>query len=129
MFDLSDLGDLTKAQDDGIDVHISHPKTGEDLGIVIRVAGPDSARQRNARAAIINERQSAPANKKLTAGDLESASLRIAAASIISWSGVIENGAQVEFSRDAATDLMSRYPFILEQVNSAIGDRAVFIKT
>lgn len=129
MFDLSDLGDLTKAQDDGIDVHISHPKTGEDLGIVIRVAGPDSARQRNARAAIINERQSAPANKKLTAADLESASLRIAVASIISWSGVIENGAQVEFSRDAATDLMSRYPFILEQVNIAIGDRAGFIKT
>lgn len=128
MVDLSSFADLTKIQDDGIDVDILHPATGEPLDIVIRVAGPDSGRQRNARTRISNERLRI-GSKKLTAADYEAMSLKVAVASIITWSGVIENGQTVEFSADAATDLLTRYPFILEQVNVAIGDRAGFIKT
>lgn len=129
MVDLSNFADLTKAQDDGIDVDILHPGTGEPLDMTIRVAGPDSARQRNARTRISNERLRTAGNKKLTIVDYEAMSLKVAVASIITWSGIIENGQTIEFSADAATDLLTRYPFILEQVNTAIGDRAGFIKT
>lgn len=126
--DLSSFADLTKAQDDGIDVHILDPR-GNETDIVIRVAGPDSERQRRARAQVNNERLRSGRNKPLTTAEVEQMNIRVAVASVISWQNVTENGAPVEFSAEAATDIFKRYPFILEQINDAIGDRAGFIKT
>lgn len=129
MIDLSQFADLTKVQDDGIDVSILHPKTGEELGITIRVAGPDSDRQKKARNAINNERLRMSRNKRLTAAELETDALKITAASIISWDGVVENGEAVPLNAENATAILTRYPFIREQLDTAVGDRAGFIKS
>ena len=129
MTDLSQFADLAKAQDDGIDVAILHPKTGESLGITVKVAGPDSDRQKQARNAINNDRLRMSRNKRLTASELEADALRITAASIISWDGVVENGDAVPLNADNATAILTRYPFIREQLDSAVGDRAGFIKS
>lgn len=129
MTDLSQFADLAQAQEDGIDVDILHPKTGEKLGITIRVAGPDSDRQKKARNAINNERLRMSRNKRLTAPELEADSLKITAASIISWDGVIENGEAVSLNTENAAAILTRYPFIREQLDSAVGDRAGFIKS
>lgn len=129
MTDLSDFADLIRVQDDGIDVDILHPKTGESLGMTIRVAGPDSERQKKARTAVNNDRLLKSRNKRVTAPELEADQLKVVAASIISWSGVIENGKEVELTGETATDILTRYPFILDQINSVVGDRAGFIKT
>jgi len=129
MTDLSQFSDLTKAQEEGIDVPILHPKTGDEMGIVVRVAGPDSARQRKARAAVNNERLSKQRNKKPTVADLESDAIKVTAASVISWKGIEENGKAVDYSTEAAEDIFKRHPWLYEQVASAVGDRAVFIKS
>lgn len=127
MADLAQFEGLAKAQDEGIDVSIVHPKTGEPLDITIRVAGPDSARQRRIRAELNNERL-AKNKKRMTASELEEDALRVTVAAIIGWSGVLENGQQIEFSKSAATDLLTRYPFIHDQIIWAVSDRASFIE-
>lgn len=129
MTDLSQFADLAQAQDEGVDVQILHPKTGEELHISIKVAGPDSDRQKKARNAINNERLRMSRNKRLTAAELEADALKITAASIISWSGVIENGKPVDLSTESAVAILTKYPFIREQLDSAVGDRAGFIKS
>jgi hypothetical protein len=126
-FDLSSLSDLTPAQEVGTEVKILHPGTGEPTGIVMQVAGPDSKRQKNATALIIGERSELRL-RKITAARLEDESIRIAAASIISWSGVIENGEEIEYSPSVALGLLTRYPFIREQIASYSNDRAKFLK-
>lgn len=129
MVDLSEFSGLAQAQDEGVDVKILHPKTGEELGIAIKVAGPDSDRQKKARNAINNERLRMSRNKRLTAAELEADALKITAASIISWAGVIENGVTLELTPENTTAILTRYPFIREQLDSAVGDRAGFIKS
>lgn len=129
MVDLSEFAGLPQAQEDGIDVAILHPGTGEDLGITVRVAGPDSERQKKARNAITNERLQKSRNKRLTASELEADAIKITAASIIEWSGMIENGKPVELTRENATAIITKYPFIYDQLTAAIGDRSGFIKS
>jgi hypothetical protein len=129
MTDLSEFSGLAQAQDDGVDVKILHPKTGEELGITVKVAGPDSDRQRKARNAINNERIRMSRNKRLTVSELEADALKITAASIISWDGVIENGSAVVLNNENANAILTKYPFIREQLDSAVGDRAGFIRS
>jgi hypothetical protein len=126
-FDLSSLSGLTPAQEEGQDIQITHPGTGEPLGITMKIAGPDSKRQKAATALIIAERTDMRL-RKITAARLEEESNRIAAASIISWSGVIENKETLEYSPSAALSLLTRYPFIREQIITQSGDRANFLK-
>lgn len=129
MTDLSDFAGLSQAQEDGIDVPILHPKTGEGLGITIKVAGPDSERQKKARRAVQTERLNMSRNKRPTVPELEADGLKVTVASIISWDGVIENGQKVELTPESATTILMKYPFIREQIDSAVGDRAGFIKS
>lgn len=126
-FDLGSFSDLAEAQEIGTEVKITHPGTGEPLGITMQVAGPDSKRQKAATALIIAERAELRL-RKITAARLEDESVRIAAASIISWTGVMEAGKNIDYSPSAALGLLTRYPFIREQIVSYSGDRANFLK-
>lgn len=126
-FDLNSLSDLTASQEVGTEVKITHPGSGEPLGIVMQVAGPDSKRQKAATSLIIGERSELRL-RKITHARLEDETNRIAAASIISWSGVIENGQEVTYSPSVALGLLMRYPFIREQIASYANDRANFLK-
>ncbi len=127
-FDLSEFSDLSAKQEEGFDVEITHPKTGEHIGAVIRVAGPDSKRVRTARAIVVNERIEQKI-KKLSADRMEEESNRITAASIISWSGIQVAGKEFEYNKQNAFRLMTNYPFIREQLDAFVGDRANFIKS
>ena len=126
-FDLSSLGGLTDAQEEGASVEILHPGTGEPVGIKMQIAGPDSKRQKSAVALIVAERAEMRI-RKITAARLEDEGIRTAAASIIGWSGVVENGSPIEYSPSAALSLLTKYPFIREQVQAYSVDRANFLK-
>lgn len=129
MVDLADFAGLAEAQEAGIDVDIIHPKTGEKLGITIKVAGPDSERQKKARAAVLTERLRGRKIKQLTVQEMEAEAIRVTAASIMSWDGVIENGKAIECNPQNAERLLAKYPFINDQISDAAGDRAGFIKS
>jgi hypothetical protein len=127
--DLSEFDGLTKAQDDGIEISIFHPKTGEEMDLKIKVAGPESAKQKRIRSIIMNDRLLKNRNRRVTVTELEADALRISSASIISWENVVINGETVELTPENAEMVLKNYPFIRDQVDAAINDRALFIKS
>lgn len=127
-FDLSSIDALTATQEDGVEVHIVHPATGDDTGIVIRVAGPDSQRRRVVQKRVTDQRLKRRRNKPLTSDELEDEALRVAAGATISWAGVRDNGVDLEFSNDAAIALYRKHRWIYEQVEADGNDRAAFLK-
>ncbi|MFD2248941.1 hypothetical protein FHS82_001057 [Pseudochelatococcus lubricantis] len=128
-FDLSSIDALTATQEDGVEVHIVHPATGEDTGIVIRVAGPDSQRRRVVQKRVTDQRLKRRRNKPLTSDELEDEALRVAAGATISWAGVRDNGVDLEFSTDAAIALYRKHRWVYEQVEADGNDRAAFLKS
>lgn len=127
--DLSQFDGLAKAQDEGIDVEIFHPKTGEKTGITIKVAGPESERQKRFRRMLMNDRLVKNRNRRVTVTEIEEDALRLSAASIISWDGIELNGQKLDYTTANAEKILGDYPFIRDQVDAVVNDRTVFIKS
>jgi hypothetical protein len=128
--------DTVKGSNEGFDVKIYHPGTMVDLGIIINVLGKDSDEfQRISRA------QSKKRMAKMTKGgfrvqnmtpppeEIEADGIELLAKCTRSWSGVVIDNAEIEFSYDNALMIYERFPWIKEQVDAAVGDRANFIKS
>jgi hypothetical protein len=135
--DLSSI-DTVKGANEGFDVQIYHPGTNEDLGIVINVLGKDSDEFQKVSRAQQKKRMA-----KLTKGgfrnpavpveEIEQDATVLLAACTKSWSQdgkptITMDKKELEFSVDNAIALYERFPWIKEQVDVAIGDRANFIK-
>lgn len=127
VIDLATL-DTSKAQDEGIEVTILHPKTEEPLGITIRVAGVDSDRAKRARREIL-DRRIRKRKRSFTAKEIEDDELQQLAAQTISWTGVVIDGKEIELTPDSAAALYRRFPFIKRQVDVEAGDIAGFLKS
>jgi hypothetical protein len=131
--DLANL-DTVKGANEGFDVNIYNPATNEDLGITIKVLGKDSDEFQK-----VSRVQSKKRMAKLTKGgfrstqvpleEIEQDGLELLAVCTKSWSGVVVDGKSPECNKENAISLYERFPWIKEQVDTAIGDRANFIKT
>lgn len=133
VIDLANI-DTVKGANEGFDVQIYHPATNEDLGIVITVIGKDSDEfQKITREQTKRRMQKATKggfrNVTIPVEELEEDSLKLLAACTKSWKGVVENGKAIECTKENAMAIYEKYPWIREQVDTAIGDRANFIKT
>lgn len=125
--DLSAFDGLKEAQEAGIDIELKDP-SGQPIGVSIRVAGPDSERQRKVMKALTNERINNEDLATATAEDIEVNTLKILAASVISWSPIVLDGADLPYSEENAIRLFTRFPFIREQVEKKAGKRTGFMK-
>ena len=126
--------DTVKGSNDGFDVRIYHPGTSEDLDITINVLGKDSdAFQKVSRGQ--NKRRMAKMSKggfrnvsTPPVEEIESDGIELLASCTTGWSGVVIDKKEIEFSKENAVMIYDRFPWIKEQVDLAIGDRANFIK-
>lgn len=124
-FDLaSRFGSLTEKQNEGIDLPIVDPKTGNRLGIVFRVVGPDSDVVKAATAAVVQERTDQHI-RKINIERMEEEAIRLAAASVISWNDAVIDG--MSYSAANTIKVMQRYAFIREQVAGFSHDRGNFL--
>ena len=128
--DLRDL-DTVATSNEGADLHLLHPGNGEPVGITITLAGPDSDvfkkaryRARNTTRQMMMKR----GGKVKTAEEEEQEDIEGYAGCTLAWDGVEEHGKKLKCTRDNAIHLYTRYPWIREQVNFFIGDRANFTK-
>ena len=129
--DLASLAPVT----DGVPVPLRHPVTGEKLThdktgepITISIVGMDSDQFRARHRAIINRRLNAGKKAKVTAEEIETESIGTIAACVTGWAGVNLDGADLTFTIDNVKALLARLPFIREQLDEAIADRANFLK-
>ena len=142
-----DLGDLDTVggANKGFEVELYQPATNEDLGIFITVLGRDSdtfqkiAKQQNKRridkmskSGFRAGKVTAPSQEEIDADNLD-----MLTACSMSWrtidgdeelDTVLFEGEELTFSIGAAKKLYSARPWIKEQIDVAIGDRANFIK-
>ena len=128
--DLSSL-DLVAGSNDGADVDLYHPSTLDALGITVRVVGKDSDIYRAESNAI--QRKNIAQMKKsrkidLDLDEMEDAATSILASCTVSWVGVELDGKELECTRDNAMMVYERFPWIREQIDVAINDRANFMK-
>ena len=124
-FDLAKL-DTAKVAEEGAELHVAHPTTGEDLGITITLIGTDSKTFRD----ISKSRATASLKKKTREIDLdqnESDAVELLAKCTKGWSGITENGKEVVFSFDNAVQLYTKYLWLREQIDRFMVDRSNFL--
>lgn len=129
--DLSSL-DTQKGAGEGFRFELRHPKTNEPLtGWWIHVLGSDSESYqeqlrefRRRRADILKRNLRA----SYTPEEAEAEGLELLASATRGWSDKLTlDGAPLQFSQDAAKKLYARFPWIKEQVDAAVADRANFL--
>ena len=124
-FDLAKL-DTAKVAEEGADLHVAHPTTGEDLGITITLIGTDSKTFRD----ISKSSATASLKKKTREIDLdqnESDAVDLLAKCTKGWAGITENGKEVAFSYDNAVQLYTKYLWLREQIDRFMADRSNFL--
>lgn len=126
LFDITSFSRLSESQEEGVNVEILHPGTGEELGVTIVVAGPDSKLAKGAERRMIDGRIKGRKIKKLTADELQVEGLKKLAACVISWDGMLENGKSLECNVENVLRVFELCPWIAEQVAETAGDRAAF---
>jgi hypothetical protein len=124
-FDLSRYDGLQQAQEAGVDVDIRDPN-GKKLGIIIKVAGPDSLRQRKAVEKMAAERLASDDPSPLSPAELFDRQTRGLAVATISWNEFKLDGGIYELTEDNAFNLYQRFPFIRDQVAERAGRRSAF---
>lgn len=134
--DLSTL-DTSTAAEQGATMEVQHPTSGAVLtqaggaAVSILLAGQDSERFRKADRKIANRRFASTAAGRrvtVTSESLEADNLERLVACTISWSGVGFDGADKECTPENAREAYKRLPWLREQAEAFIQDRANFLK-
>lgn len=124
-FDLATL-DTSKVAEEGAELLVEHPTTGEDFGIKITLIGTDSKTFRD----LSKSRATASLKKKSRDIDFdqgEAESIELLAKCTKGWEGITEDGIEVPFSYENAVKLYTKYLWLKEQVDRFIVDRSNFL--
>lgn len=127
MFDVSGFEDLRIIQERGIDLRIVHPVTGVPTDILMRIAGPDSRVQKDARHELVDRRAKQSRANLDMAADREAASVEMLARAVLHWEGIAERGSAIPFLHSNVVRVLTAYPWIREQVDAVAGSRQLFI--
>lgn len=132
-FDLTAFEGTAKAFEEGVDVPIKHPVTGEPLGLTIRVASYQSERvrkvQRKMANAALREQRRNP-KKATTSEEIEERSREVIGAAIIDWKGFEKAGKPYPCTPENVAAVLSNPDlwFIGDQVDKAADDQSAFMK-
>lgn len=124
--DLAEYDSLQTKQEEGLDVEIKDP-AGRPIGFTIKVAGPDSERQRDAQQGFVDQRVASMKTGSFDSDELKALHLHVVTESTIGWSEFVLDGKKFPFSVENAKVLYVRFPWIREQVDLVAGSRARFL--
>jgi len=136
MIDLLTL-DIVAKSDEGSEIELLHPVSKEPLEMFITVAGFDSKIATKFTRKLQNKRLAQMKKKKdlsfdLSQDDLDDGSLNLLAECTLGWrssegADFLLDGKPLAFSKENAKKLYQRFPWIKEQVDAWVGDRANFL--
>lgn len=140
MIDLATLNTVA-ACNAGAEIELSHPVTGEKLGIYINVLGKDSEVFKSHVRLTINARLRKAATEKkrarepevLTVEENEREGIALLADCTVGWrtgevAEILFEGQALSCTTANAVRIYSALPWIREQVDTAIGDLENFLK-
>lgn len=117
--------DTVAACDQGAELRLKNPFTGELTDDFITLVGVDSNTFQEAQRRSFDARV-AKADATVTKKDLDDEGCGILADCTRSWRLKDDDGKDIPFSREAALELYTAYPRIKDQVNAFIGGVANF---
>lgn len=126
--DLANLN-LTEMAEKGAWLTLTHPTTGADLDIRIRLAGADSPAWKKAEKSQTNKRLanlSRKGNLSMNADEIEERGIALLAAVTLAWENIEEHGQAYPCNEANARQLYRKYDWIREQVDAFVGDRSNF---
>lgn len=130
--DLANI-DLQAAAEEGIEVKLQHPATGEYLTdeegehLVITVLGKDSETWQNAAKRVNTRNANRYKGRQIPNAALEAALYEILGEATVKWSKNIEfEGAALKCTKENAISLYEKRNWIAEQLMEAAGDRASY---
>jgi hypothetical protein len=131
--DLSQL-DTGAAAEGGVDMALKHPVTNAPLlqddgetPITIRLLGMDSKAFRKATRANQDRRLRGTRYRAPTAEELDAEGLELLVKCTISWTGIVLDGSSLDCTPVNVRTLFTRLPWVREQIDNYIGDRANFL--
>lgn len=135
MLDLSTL-DTTKVAEEGSTLEVRHPTSGAVLSngdgrpVTLTLAGMDSQRARKAERLATNRRLKMGGRRSfsVTADELDNDALDLLAACTLAWSGFEVDKAEMECNVDNARRLYRQFPWLREQAQQFVDDRANFLR-
>ncbi|WP_416355560.1 hypothetical protein ACLNGM_15080 [Aureimonas phyllosphaerae] len=129
-FDLASLDALKSNQDEGMELQIKHPISGDPIGLTLRVSGYESDVVKRLQRKQQNERLH-KRSKKVTVEEIERAGREVIVASVLSWQGDADfelDGQPIgECNKEAVEALIRRFPFIGQQIDDFAGDQSNFL--
>ncbi|SFD17302.1 hypothetical protein [Salipiger profundus] len=123
---LDDIRAFSADQDRGAWFDILDPVTGQQTGIRVKVAGPDSEVQNRARLRLADDlTEVADAEGRVTAEARERARIDSLARCILAWE-ISEDGEPVPFTHGNVVRLLKAAAWVQAQVDGFASDRAAF---
>ena len=126
-FDFSSRDSARRAEE-GAELEVLDPVSGEGVGAFITLAGADSAAYRNALNAASRRRGKTSRGRTFDPDRLLAESAEILAACTLDWKGVLVDGERLPCSRENAVKLYIRFPWLREQAEAFIADRAAYLR-
>ena len=122
--------DTARVADEGRELELVHPQTGEPVGIRITIRGTDSDAYRRALLAqqrVSMERLTRNRKQRKTPEELEDESIDVLATLTTGWAPFNLEGKPYPYSHANAVALYRRFRWIREQADAFAGDRANFL--
>lgn len=132
--DLADLDTVAPAND-GAEMSLRHPATQTPLHdengreVTITLAGIDSDAFRKAQRAAINKRIANGGRTKILAEEYETEQIEMLIRCTLTWHGIVLDGEKLECTATNARRLYQALPWVREQADQFIADRANFIRS
>lgn len=130
--DLSKFDGFAKSFDEGMEVEIRHPVTGDKLGMTVTVASYQSERvkklQRKLANVAMREQRRNP-KKAATVEEVEEKAHDIMVAAVIGWSGFERDGKPLPCTPENVRAVLTNPDlwFIGEQIDKAAEDAQAFL--
>ena len=119
---------------EGAVMTVRHPGTDETLKdaagnpVTLTLVGTDHAAYKKAQRQAIDRRLAKGNRAKTTAAALDEDNITTIACFTTAWSGVGLGGDDLPFSLENVKLAYERLPWLFEQANQFVGDRANFLK-
>lgn len=128
MTDLANLSKIYDRQDEGAELDILHPVTGEPIGLKVTVLGYKGEKMQAVQKAAANERLRNPQRFR-SAVVIETHTHEQIAAAVAGWTwaeGVTLKGERPEATKENVLALMKSLPFVVDQVDAFAANMANF---